>query len=584
MYWLERTTHGVPGGGGFSIICFTLQAFYQLFTKCQCYWTRSNNNFPLIRFTGATLKLYRAAQCDYVSTYHSCYPLKPTLDTYNSTQPSILTLNKRHKIITCKQNNRNKKPYEKFRIKPPAPMQSKWFFQQEIAEQPLCMLMTSAASFDRFYLSANAESTTIGFKCLDPSTFNYHNWESIPTQGYKANDKKYLWALPNGAHDIHKEKYNNLIFLGDTKQMKEGDTIGTIQASSNCQATWDNYMSSQTHWGNPFWPQYLNQEKTVLYTSLSPHELREKLPKNSNTWPELGADFQIPTHSLIQECRYNPYQDTGQNHIFISKITDVTQTPWIQPTDPKLQGREYPLWLSTWGFVDYMKNTIGIKVDTDYVVVIVSEFIEPKLGFFIPIDEDFLQGRSKYQPEGTQPFSFDKLHWHPKTTFQLTSLNSIASCGPGTIKLPKDISAEAHCRFTFYFKLGGCGPEPNEIESPKIQPVFPTPNNFLQTTSLQSPSYPLQHFIYGFDQRRGYLTEKACKRIEQILTTKEPFTSLAERNYLQGKITPQETSEESSEEEETETQTLLRQLQHQRDKQHKFRQRILQLIQQIQSQ
>ncbi len=38
-------------------------------------------------------------------------------------------------------------------------MQSKWFFQQEIAEQPLCMLMTSAASFDRYYLAANAEST-----------------------------------------------------------------------------------------------------------------------------------------------------------------------------------------------------------------------------------------------------------------------------------------------------------------------------------------------------------------------------------------------------------------------------------------
>ncbi len=108
MYWLEKTTHGVPGGGGMSVICFTLQAFYQLFTKCQCYWTRSNNNFPLIRFTGATLKLYRAAQCDYVSTYHSCYPLKPTLDTYNSTQPSILTLNKRHKMLHANKTTETK--------------------------------------------------------------------------------------------------------------------------------------------------------------------------------------------------------------------------------------------------------------------------------------------------------------------------------------------------------------------------------------------------------------------------------------------------------------------------------------------
>ncbi len=581
MYWYEKTTHGVPGGGGFSIICFTLQALYQLFTKCQAYWTRSNNNFPLVRFTGATIKLYRAEKADYICTYHSCYPLKPNLDTYNSTQPSILQLNKRHKIVTCKQNNRNKKPYTKFKIKPPAPMQSKWFFQKDLADKPLCMLMTSAASFDRYYLSANAESTTIGFKCLDTSTFQYHNWEAIPTTGYKPNDKKYLWALTNGNPNFQKEKLNKLIYLGDSKNMKPGDTIASQAASSNCKQAWQRYMQSQTNWGNPFWPEYLNQEKRVLYSTKSPHEIEQTLPDSNTNWPELGADFQIPTHALIQECRYNPYQDSGNNHIFLAKITDIQQTPWQQPTDPKLEGRSYPIWLSLWGFVDYMKNTVGYKVDTDYVVVIVSDCIEPKLGYFIPIDEDFLQGRSKYQPDNSQPFTNDKLHWHPKTTFQLSSLNTICSCGPGTIKLPDRISAEAHCRFTFYFKLGGCGPEPNEIENPELQPTFPTPNNFLQTTSLQSPRYPLEHFIYGFDQRRGYLTEKACQRIAQIITTKDPITSITDCNYLQGKTTPPETSEESSEEEETQKQALLLQLQQQRLKQLKFRQRILQLIQQL---
>ncbi len=201
---------------------------------------------------------------------------------------------------------------------------------------------------------------------------NYHNWESIPTQGYKANDKKYLWALPNGTHDIHKEKYNNLIFLGDTKQMKEGDTIGSIQATSNCRTTWDNYMASQTHWGNPFWPQYLNQEKTVLYTTLSPHELREKLPQNSNTWPNLGADFQIPTNSLIQECRYNPYQDTGNNsHILSKNLQMLHKLHGYNQQTLKYKAENTHYGLSTWGFVDYMKNTIGIKVDTDYIVVIV---------------------------------------------------------------------------------------------------------------------------------------------------------------------------------------------------------------------
>lgn len=579
MYWYEPTPHYVPGGGGFSIICFTLQAFYQLFQKCQCYWTRSNNTFPLIRFTGGTLKLYRAAKADYVSTYHSCYPMKPTLTTYNSCHPAILTLNKRHKIVTCKENNRNKKPYEKFKIKPPAPMQSKWFFQQEIAEQPLAMLMTSAASFDRMYLNSTSSTTTIGFKCLDPQTFNYHNWEKVQTSGYKANENKWLWALNNGTTTtLANEPMSSLIYLGDTKQMKPGDTIKSIQASSTPQIAWDNYMKSQTHWGNPFWPEYLNQEKTVLVSNKSPTDLRALL--TSTTWPTLGANFTIPTEKLVQECRYNPYSDNGDNHIFLSKITDLTPEPWKQPTDPKLEGHNFPLWLSTFGFIDFMKNKIGIQVDTDYVVTIVSNHITPKLGFFIPIDEDFLQGRSKYQPDNTTPTQFDQTHWHPKVTMQLSSINSIGSSGPGTIKLPRDISAEAHCRFTFYFKLGGCGPEPNEIENPKTQPVFPTPNNMLQTTSLQSPGFPIEHFIYGFDSRRGNFTNTALERISKILQPKETFTSITDSNYLHGKITPEETSSEESQTEETETQTLLQQLQLQRMEQHKLTKRILRLMKQ----
>lgn len=579
MYWYEPTSHYVPGGGGFSIICFTLQAFYQLFQKCQCYWTRSNNNFPLIRFTGATLKLYRAAKSDYVTTFHSCYPLKPNLTTYNSCHPAILTLNKRHRIVTCKENNRNRKPYEKIKLKPPAPMQSKWFFQQEIAEQPLAMLMTSAASFDRMYLNSKASTTTIGFKCLDPNTFNYHNWEKPPTSGYKANERKWLWALHNGITTIAEESMANLIFLGDTKQMKPGDTLRSIQASSNPQTTWDNYMHSQTHWGNPFWPEYLNQEKTVLISNKSPDELRQLLNQGT-TWPKLGSNFTLPTERLIQECRYNPYSDNGNNHIFLSKITDLTPEPWRQPTDPKLIGHEFPLWLSTFGFIDFMKNKIGPQVDTDYVFTITSDHITPKLGFFIPIDEDFLQGRSKYQPENTTPFAFDKTHWHPKVTMQLSSINAIGSSGPGTIKLPKDISAEAHCRFTFYFKLGGCGPEPNEIDNPKTQPVFPTPNNILQTTSLQSPGFPLEHFIYGFDQRRGQFTDTALKRISKILQPKEYSTSITDSNWLHGKITPEETSSEESQTEETETEALIQQLQLQRLEQHKLTKRIIRLMKQ----
>nr|UGV34655.1 MAG: ORF1 [TTV-like mini virus] len=583
MYWYEQAPHYVPGGGGFSIICFTLSAFYQLFEKCQCYWTKSNNELPLIRFLGGTIKLYRSDSTDYITTYHSCFPLKPSLDTYNSTQPAILTLNKRHRIVQCKKNNPKKKPYTRLKIKPPAPIKNKWFFQQELADTPLCMLMTSAMSLDRYFSSSTSISQTIGFKCLDSDTFQYHNWELTFTSGYKPAPTKYLWALNNGSTlDYQKEKVKNLIFLGDTKNMKLGKTvIETKRGTENFSATWDRYIITEAEWGNPFEPKYLTQEVTVLITNIAPSQIKQSYGTSFNENTELGALFTTPTKKLIQECRYNPYQDSGNNHIFITSVTKREQQPWQLPSDSKYIGSSLPLWISTWGFIDYEKNTIGRNVDTDFVFVIVSDFISPKMGYYIPIDEDFLNGRSKYQPEGTQPAIYDKLHWHPKVVMQLSTINLIGSSGPGTVKLPKNISVEAHARFTFYFKLGGCGPTTNSIEDPKDQPTFSYPNNFFQTTSLQSPTFPLEHFIYSFDKRRDYFTKKATKRMQKIITSKTTIPSITDSNYFHRAPTPQETSSESSEEEETQTKTLLFQLQQQRIKQHKFRQRILDLIQQL---
>nr|UGV36714.1 MAG: ORF1 [TTV-like mini virus] len=583
MYWYENVPHLTPGGGGFSIINFTLSAMYQLFEKCQCYWTKSNNEKPLIRFTGANIKLWRSEHADYISTFHSCYPLQPTLDTYNSTHPAIMTLNKRHRIVPCRQNRHYKKPYSKLKIKPPAPMKSKWYFQQDLADKPLCMLMTSAMSLDRMYQNSTSISTTVGFKTINTEIFQYHNWELPLTSGYKAADKKYLWALDNGTtHDITKEKVENLIFLGDTKHYKEGkkikDSIGP--KGETWAAKYNRYIVTEAEWGNPFMPKYLNQEVTVLISNKSPAELPSLMqPWSQNT--TLGSFFTTPTKPLVIDCRYNPYQDSGNNHIFIEAVTKREQQPWELPHESKYIGHSFPLWLSMFGFIDYEKNTVGRQVDTDFVFLIVSDYIKPPLGFYLPIDEDFLKGRSKYKEENTLPTVYDQQHWHPKVVMQLSSINAIGRSGPGTIKLPKQTSAEAHCTFTFYFKLGGCGPNTQTIEDPQKQPVFPTPNNILQTTSLQSPKFPLEHFIYAFDKRRDFFTKQATERMLKIFPTKETIPSITDSNLFSPTYQTQETSSESSDEESQQTQALLQQLQQQRNKQRKFRLRIQQLIQQL---
>ena len=51
-------------------------------------------------------------------------------------------------------------------------MKSKWYFQQDLADKPLCMLMTSAMSLDRMYQNSTSISTTVGFKTINTEIFN----------------------------------------------------------------------------------------------------------------------------------------------------------------------------------------------------------------------------------------------------------------------------------------------------------------------------------------------------------------------------------------------------------------------------
>nr|UGV42537.1 MAG: ORF1 [TTV-like mini virus] len=575
MYWYDTAEHYVPVGGGYSVICFNLAGFYQLFNKVLAYWTYTNTQHPLIRYTGATIKLFQTEHTDYITTYHNSYPMLPTLDTYNSTHPQIQLLNNRHKIVPCLKDRKKRKPYTKLKIKPPGQLIKKWYFQNEFSNETILMLMTSATSLDRYLANSNAQSLTIGFTSLNTELFQFHNWKNIPTSGYYPKQSVYLWGLENGTTDIDKEQAGNFIYLGQTKQYTEGYTINKALTTQSWNTKVDQYLESETHWGNPFMPRYLNGERTILITSKSPAEMKTYLKTKTATTPIGQGVFTTPVKPPIIECRYNPYSDNGKNHIFLESILGKTPQPWKQPTDPKLEGGPYPIWLSTFGFVDWQKNTIGYQAELDYIFVITSDWIKPPMGFYIPIDKDFLEGRSPYQPENTYPTVSDKQHWQPKLRFQLQSINSIATCGPGICRLPKQISTEAHAQVTFYFKLGGSGPPMQDIEDPKKQPQWTIPGNLLQQPSLQSPTIPLESFLYNFDERRSTITRKAAKRLQSIEPTKTDVLSFTDSNLFHQQY--QETQETDSET-ETEKETLLRLIQQQQLRQQKFRQRILNLL------
>lgn len=572
IQYLDSTApHLFPSGGLFSIIVFTLNGLYELHTKARNWWTTTNCNFPLIKYLGCKFTLYRSLEADYVSVYARCGSLTATEELYRSTQPSILLLNKNKKIVTCKKNNYKRKIAKTMKIPPPSLMQNKWYFQKDFANFPLVMLLTSALSLDRFYTSADSISNTLGFISLNTNVFQYSDFKPTTlTQPYKPNDEYWLGTWTNlTVTSFESVELKNLILLGNTKEYQPGSPVDN-------PAT---YFTDRKKWGNPLYAPYLEPEpnRIIIIKNLDRLKTATLTDKLQNLECQLMADDK----HLLTYCRYNPQNDrSAHNLLYVSNINgNRIKWPQPSPSKPELSTDNLPLWLLPWGFYDWLLKKEAVRnLDYDYVFVIQSDYINPHLPHYIPLDYNITQGKSPFETD-THIRPYDKIAWYPKVSFQQTVISEILNTGPGTIKLPPRISVEGSMKYVFYFKVGGCPPPMDNVCNPQTQPDFPVPSNIISPTLLQDPELPLQYYIQAFDQRRDILTKKAAKRLKTDYSTEQAFLSSTGQTAMDVKVqTPETTSTEDSSTEEEEPQTLQLQLQRHRRKQRKLRNRILQLL------
>lgn len=576
QYIDSEAPHYVPGGGLYSVTQFTLAGLYELHLKGRNWWTTSNCDLPLIRYCGCKLTLYRSTNTDYVTVYARCGELKVNEQMYQSCQPSILTLNKHKRIVRCLEYSKSKKPFKTLRIKPPTLLQTRWYFQKELANTPLFVLLTSAMSVDRWYINSKATSSTIGFNSLNTDSFKFSDFKKpSQTSGYRPNTDHLLFALTQHT-DYRNAKYINLIYLGNTNDYNDGTPLGEVPGTFPNKV--DTWLSNKDYWGNPFKPTHFSQDGPLMLVTNQGLETIKTAAKTNNGQNTI-VGFTPKSTTNIWECRYNPQNDRGHNTIYLQSITQTGQQ-WGPPLEPKLKTEGLPLWLLFFGWTDWLeKAKIAQRMWTDYVIVIISDYIVPKKAYYVLIDTDMLNGRSSYMPEDGMIKDYDLINYHPKLNYQRRSINDIIKGGPATAKLPTDISTEAHINYKFYFKLGGCPPPMDNVCNPQTEPTFPRPGNILQPTLLQSPTVPIQYYLYSFDQRRDLLTQKASKRIktdwgskENVFTT--PGTTAMDINLQ----TPETTSTSETSDQEEEEASLQQQLRHQRRKQLKLRQRILKLL------
>nr|UGV38330.1 MAG: ORF1 [TTV-like mini virus] len=579
QYEASIAPKNIPGGGGYSLFRFNLDALFEQNQLVRNVWTKSNKHLPFVRYLGCQFKIYRPEFIDVCVKFQNCYPMTASPFLYMGTQPSLMMMSRKSYKIPCKKTNRKIKPYVKFRFPPPQNMQNRWYFQKDIAKLGLILVATTACSFDQYYISNYAENTTIEFQVLNTKIFQNRQFRNTTTTGYYPKQNWYLYSS-NG--NIPKPTYLQTTYLGNTIEYQYGKPFNFKQDMNNNNYTErkQEYLSNRQNWGNPF--HHFNIQKS--------HKLWFSTNPPAQAYPTTFQEAQKPiqwtevTQELYFTIRYNPITDTGKDvQIYLLKNWAEEQG-WEPPQNELLIQSGFPLWLIVWGFKDY-QTKLGQVTDIEhhYIIAFKHPNFEPKLDAYIPLNLSFINGHSEFYPDDERTPQ-DNLNWYPMSHYQTAAIENIAQSGPGTAKLGEIKTAECHCEYKFYFKFGGCEPPMEKTTDPGKQPTFPIPNNFNGPNSLQNPDEPIDSFLYNFDERWGQITKTAAQRITKDSTTKTTlFTDSATTGTDVPVLQALQTQDLSSEEEETQKETLYEQLQLQRNKQKQLRYRIKQLLTMLQN-
>lgn len=586
LYEYSEIPERLPGGGGWGIKVFSLGALYSDHEYAKNCWTKTNHDLPLVRYLGCRLTFYQSEYVDYIVTYTNSLPMTSSIGMYNSMQPYIQYLQQHKLIVPGTKTYRKKKPFFKLWVKPPNPLQNKWYFAQDLTKTPLLMLRTSATSLNKFFIDPDSYSNCTTIKSLNASIFQNRNF-AHPDEGtqpgywcFKQSNttKVYLYASLEAPPTLT-PLAKNLIPLTETRYYQEGKTYDEVHHPPSGQQEWDTSWKTQGRWkgfvGNPFASPYLTGDILTYYTTKHYTQIMNDHKPNDKVTALVQTNF-------VKHIRYCPNSDQTHDHMCYFKSNKLEETGWKEPADDEdLLNSGLPFWLLLWGFLDWHRKVkLYQHLDSDYILTIKQHLTLLSKDFVIPLSDSFIQGRSPFYTEEPYRSETDSNTWYPQVQYQTEAINQICLTGPGVAKLPENFSVQGLVKYKFYFKWGGDLPQMSTIENPGKLPTFILPGNKSSKTSLQNPATNPESLLHSFDERRHILTDRAIRRLQTYQETKTD--SVTDGSPFQDTPALQETQEETTSSEEEETETLFERLQQQRRKQKQLRLRILKTLKELQ--
>jgi len=538
-----------PSGGGFGVEVFTLEQLYATYKAHKSIWTASNDYKDLCRYTGGRITFHRHATTDFIISFDLQPPYLIDKYTYPAAHPVNQLLQRKKRIL----HSLKSKPYGPSKVtikfKAPKMLQTKWFFQKQMAKIGLIKIQAAACDFRFSNMGNTWASNMLSIYFLNTAFYQESNWGKTSGTAY------YPYKTYN-----HNLKY----WYKDSRGTQQHMTVDT-----------SNYYSSVNYTRGFFDTRVLNA--FAVSTGTSPTE---------------GAMAVTP----VSVGRYNPITDTGEgNELWaVSSLTEHYDHP---TTDKTLLFTGYPLWMMLYGFKNYIEQTKGDPKFLDSYFFVFKCPSMQKLqtvatqDYYPFIDQSFLNGNMPY---GEYLSENNKKFWYLTIKKQLETINTIVTLGPMIPKYKdqRDSTWELNYKSTFYFKWGGPQVTEQLAMDPEKQPTFPDPNNITQGLQISNPlTQSWETIFHDWDYRRGVLTKTAIKRMHENLSTYSdvPTTSAApaKKRKITGEVPAlqEETKEiqkclhslfeESTFQEEENLQQLIRKQHHQ---QQQLKHQLLHLI------
>lgn len=544
------------GGGGWSLMVFSLDSLYEDFTLLQNYWSKSNAGMPLVTYQGCTLKFYQSEYTDYAVKIDRCWPMVDTELTHANSHPQRMLLDRKTLKIPALTTKRRRKPYKRVFVKPPSQMQNKWYFQKDISGTKLVMITATACDLVNTYLSPKALSNNITLKALNVNFFKNQKFQNVSAStGYMPQNNIYMYGNLSRTYSQPQSR-QDITYLGNTEDYQPGKPMP--------QSNTTDYPKSQ--WGNPFFHDYIHGQLDVYTSQYSPTAITDTQVKQMT---KMAEPYAIT-------IRYNPDKDTGDGNVAYV----LPNSQGIGWTEPDIESRKihgFPFWVALWGWTDWLKKLNEIQhIDDNWILVLKSKFFSEPLPAYVFLDENFWNGQGPYE---TDPSRKELQHWYPKFLFQFLSNENICQSGPSVTKPPSNNSVQAKMTYKFRFKWGGCPRQLEKVYDPSQQHRWPTPNRQLPGLQIKDPKSSPETYFYPWDVRQDLITKKGLQRVTEYQEIDETLLSIPTgcKSNPETLQTLQEKDSETSDQEE-EKAPLQQQLRKLRHRQHKLKHKLLRLI------